>query len=172
MYEGDQTKIVWKHELVDINLENPYDGDPNKTYTMYYGLEENKPLRIQVGANGGQELDLSMPEISLEKLGIIELNVLTHADAVFSIDRCDYAIDYINAERGRMGAYQNRMDHTVNGNSNAEENLQAAESRIRDADLAEEMMEYSTENILMQAGQAVLAQTNQMPNGIVTLLSS
>lgn len=172
VYEGPETKIVWKRELANINLDNPVTADPNKIYTMYYDREENNPLRIQVGANGGQELALTMPEISLTKLGIEELNVLTHADAAFSLDRCDYAIDYINSERSRMGAYQNRMEHITSGNSNASENLQSSESRMRDTDMAEEMAKFSKENILMQAGQSMLTQANQTTQSVLALLNA
>ena len=170
VYEGADTKTIWKRELANINLDNPVTADPNKIYTMYYNREQNDPLRIQVGANGGQELALTMPEISLEKLGIEELNVLTHADAAFSLDRCDCAIDYINSERGRMGAYQNRMEHILSGNSNTSENLQASESRMRDTDMAKEIAKFSKENILMQAGQSMLAQANQSKQSVLNLL--
>lgn len=168
VYEGEETKVIWKHQVTNINLDDPIASDPNKIYTMYYDAQE--PLRIQVGANGGQELAITMPDISLAKLGMDELNVLTHADAAFSIERCDYAINYLNSERSRMGAYQNRMEHIVNGNSNTSENLQSSESRLRDTDMAEEMTRFSKENIIAQAGQAMLVQANQSTQGVLGLL--
>lgn len=117
------------------------------------------------------KLAIKMPDISLAKLGMDELNVLTYADAAFSIERCDYAINFINSERSRMGAYQNRMEHIVNGNGNTAENLQSSESRLRDTDMAEEMMRFSKENIIAQAGQAMLAQTNQSTERILSLFN-
>lgn len=87
-----------------------------------------------------------------------------------AIDACDYAISVVNECRGIFGAAQNRLEHTYNNSRNAEENQQAAESRIRDTDIAKEMVAYSKNNILARAGQSMLAQANQGTQGILALL--
>ena len=88
------------------------------------------------------------------------------------LEDIDAAIGEINEERARLGALQNRFEHEINNDSTYHENLQAAESRIRDVDMAEEMMEYTKNNILVQAAQAMLAQANYLPQGILQLLNS
>lgn len=168
--KGDETKTVWRKTGQYVSLDEALEGDPNKIYNLRYSDEEFNPFRIQAGANGGQELVIKLPDISLEKMGITGLDVTTHANAAFSIDRCTNAINYLNSERSRMGAYQNRMEHTVLSNENTSENLQASESRIRDTEMASEMAEYSKYNILQQAGQSVLAQANQATQGMLSLL--
>lgn len=82
------------------------------------------------------------------------------------------AIEYVNEERSRMGAYQNRLEHTVKNLDNVVENTQAAESLLRDADMAKEMVKFSNMNIIAQAGQAMLAQANQMNQGVLSLIQS
>lgn len=163
-------KQVPKKKPVSLDLLQDGVTPDDKTYTMYYTGEERDFFRIQAGANGGQEITIRLPDISLEKMQIKDLNVLDHANAAVSIDRCKAAINYLNSERSRMGAYQNRMEHTVLSNENTSENLQASESRICDADMASEMAEYSKYNILQQAGQSVLAQANQITQGVLSLL--
>lgn len=172
VYEGQDATVRYDPVTMPVSLDRLADNsDPdNATYTMYYTDEETDFFRIQAGANGGQELTLKLPYISLEKMQIKDLNVLDHSNAAISIDRCDEAINYINTERSRMGAYQNRMEHTVLNNDNSSENLQASESKIRDTDIADEMAKYAKYNILQQAGQSILAQANQTTQGVLSLL--
>ena len=96
----------------------------------------------------------------------------TPVSADSTLEDIDAAIGEINEERARLGALQNRFEHEINNDSTYHENLQAAESRIRDVDMAEEMMEYTKNNILVQAAQAMLAQANYLPQGILQLLNS
>ncbi|OLO38097.1 hypothetical protein BTR23_11925 [Alkalihalophilus pseudofirmus] len=98
------------------------------------------------------------------------LSVATHADAAKSIEVINAAIEKVSAERSQLGAFQNRLDHTINNLGTSAENLQAAESRIRDVDMAREVMEMTKNNILSQASQAMLAQANQAPQAVLQLL--
>jgi flagellin len=98
------------------------------------------------------------------------LDVSTHANATKAIEVLDYAIKNVSAERSKLGSYQNRLEHTINNLGTSSENLSAAESRIRDVDMAKEMMEFTKSNILSQAAQSMLAQANQQPQGVLQLL--
>ena len=135
-------------------------------------LQFRQPISmfIQVGAEAGQHLDIELPEITCLAMGIDTVDVLTQESAGQAIPVFKKAIEYVNEERSRMGAYQNRLEHTVKNLDNVVENTQAAESLIRDADMAEEMVRFSNMNILAQAGQAMLAQANQMNQGVLSLI--
>ena len=128
-------------------------------------------IHIQVGAEAGQHLEIELPEISSLALGIDGLDVSTIEGAEAGIALIDKAIQYVSTERGRMGAYQNRLEHTVANLDNVVENTTAAESQIRDTDMAKAMVEYSNIQIMLQAGQAMLAQANQTKNSVMQLLS-
>jgi len=98
------------------------------------------------------------------------LSVATASDASKAIEVLDAAITKVSGERSKLGAYQNRLEHTINNLDTSAENLTASESRIRDVDMAKEMMEFTKNNILQQAAQAMLAQANMQPQGILQLL--
>lgn len=98
------------------------------------------------------------------------LDVTSQANASLAIEAFDNALQRVSNERANLGAIQNRLEHSINNLDTSAENLQAAESRIRDVDMAEEMTEYSKYNILMQAGQSMLAQANQTTQGVLNLL--
>ncbi len=108
--------------------------------------------------------------LRLKTLGLEDTNVLTEENALAAIDEISSALEMISAQRSLFGAYQNRMEHAYNIDKNSAENTQAAESQIRDTDMAKEMVQYSNLNILGQAGQSMLAQANQKNQGILTLL--
>ncbi|MCR5002245.1 MAG: hypothetical protein K6A71_10670 [Lachnospiraceae bacterium] len=108
--------------------------------------------------------------MSNSTLGIAGVSVETKQSSLRAIDSIKAAINKVSAERSNFGAYQNRLEHTFNNDLNVAENTQAAESRIRDTDMAAEMVKYSKENILQQVGQSMLAQSNQSRQGILTLL--
>ncbi|NLK72648.1 MAG: hypothetical protein GX285_06500 [Clostridiales bacterium] len=108
--------------------------------------------------------------MSSEGLGIDNINVLKQTDANAAIDALDSAINTVSGARADLGALQNRLEHTVNNLGVTSENLTAAESRIRDVDMAKEMMQYTKNNILTQAAQAMLAQANMQPQGVLQLL--
>ena len=103
-------------------------------------------------------------------LGINDLDISTQEGAQAAIDVVKNAINYVSDVRGGLGAIQNRLEHTSNNLSVMAENIQDAESSIRDTDVAEEMMSYVKNNILVQSAQAMLAQANQLPQGVLQLL--
>ncbi|GIN56167.1 flagellin [Lederbergia ruris] len=125
---------------------------------------------FQIGPNDGDELTVKIGAMDTSKLGISTVKVSTSADAQNAIKALDTAIGTVSTQRAELGAYQNRLEHTVTNLQTANENLTAAESRIRDLDMALEMTNFTRNNILNQAGQAMLAQANQLPQGILQLL--
>jgi|SRR5690625_342415 len=126
---------------------------------------------IHVGADAGQSIDLEITQdMSSEGLGVNEVDFTSQTGADAAITTIQTAIDDVSTARSELGAKQNRLEHTINNLSNASENLTAAEARIRDVDMAKEMMEFTKNNILTQAAQAMLAQANQTPQGVLQLL--
>jgi len=127
-------------------------------------------LTFQIGANTGQTMNLSVKNMGAAALGVKNLKVENQGQATVAIKVIDGAIAKVSAERSKLGATQNRLEHTINNLSTSSENLTAAESRIRDVDMAKEMMEQTKNNILSQAAQAMLAQANQAPQAVLQLL--
>lgn len=148
---------------------------------------KNLEVALQIGANASESLTLSLGVMDAATLGIarnadfstlstagvnavLGVNVSTANAAQQAVTAFDKAISLVSAERSKLGAFQNRLEHTVTNLQTANENLTSAESRIRDTDMAKSMTEYTKNNILNQAGQAMLAQANQLPQGILQLL--
>ena len=131
-----------------------------------------KGIELQIGANEGQTMSFTLDDMSADALGVggSSVNLSTQESAKTATTTIDAAIKKVSAARGKMGAVQNRLEHTINNLDTASENLQTAESRIRDTDMAEEMVNYSKNSILAQAGQSMLAQANQANQGVLTLL--
>lgn len=129
-------------------------------------------LTFQIGANGveDQRLTVNIADMSSTAIGVNGCDVSTQTDANDAINKIDDAIKTVSTQRAKLGAVQNRLEHTVNSLSTAEENLQSAESQIRDTDMASEMIKYTKSNILQQASQSMLAQANQQPQGVLQLL--
>ena len=133
-------------------------------------------LRLQIGANAGQEVSLGINAMTTKALDICDkatgkaLDVSTQSGASMAIEAYDMAIQKVSTERAKLGAMQNRLEHTIANLDTSAENLQSAESSLRDTDMAEEMTNYSKNNILMQAGQSMLAQANQSNQGVLSLL--
>ncbi len=125
---------------------------------------------VQAGTEGGQHISIQYEALSTIALGIGDTNTLTQESSSKAIDEIKGALQMVSEQRSTFGAYQNRIEHARNINANVEENTQAAESRIRDADIADLMMEYSINNILMQAGASMLTQANQSSQSILELL--
>jgi flagellin len=131
---------------------------------------DNFQARFQVGANEGQNMDIKIEDMRADALGISKIDLSTRKGAEEAITTINDAINKVSNQRSELGAFQNRLEHTIKNLDNASENLQAAESRIRDVDMAKEMMEFTKNNILQQAAQAMLAQANQAPQGVLQLL--
>ena len=129
-------------------------------------------LTFQIGANGveDQRLTVNVDDMGTRALGIAGLSVAKQDDANDAINKIDDAIKTVSTQRAKLGAVQNRLEHTVNSLNTANENLSAAESQIRDTDMASEMIKYTKSNILQQASQSMLAQANQQPQGVLQLL--
>lgn len=127
-------------------------------------------MKIQIGANEGQELAIRIPKISLYDMGIDKLSAASFDDAQKGIQTTKEALSYVNATRSRLGAYQNRLEHNSTSTDISEEAMTAAYSRIMDVDMAEEMTEYTTQQVLEQAGISMLAQANERPSQILQLL--
>lgn len=131
-----------------------------------------KGLTLQVGdtADKFNKVTVSVGDMSTESLGIKGIDISTQDGAAAAIQKIKDAINTVSSTRGDLGAIQNRLEHTINNLGVANENMTAAESRIRDVDMAKEMMEFTKNNILTQASQAMLAQANQLPQGVLQLL--
>ncbi len=132
----------------------------------------NGGITLQIGANEGQTMNFGIDNMSAESLGVGagKIDLSTQTKASTATTTIDAAIKKVSAQRSQLGAVQNRLEHTINNLDTAAENTQTAESRIRDTDMAKEMVEYSKNNILMQAGQSMLAQANQSNQGVLSLL--
>ncbi|MDE6817038.1 MAG: flagellin FliC3, partial [Lachnospiraceae bacterium] len=127
-------------------------------------------LDKQVGANEGQQMDIRIPKVSLVNMGISSIDLSTEEGARDTITRTDGAIKFISSVRSRLGAYQNRLEHTINSLDITEENMTSAYSRIMDTDMAEEMTEYTNMQVLAQASTSMLAQANERPSQVLQLL--
>ena len=129
-------------------------------------------LTLQIGDSAASynQMTVSVKSMDTASLGIENIDISSQAGAKASIDVIKAAINKVSSTRGDLGAVQNRLEHTINNLSVTTENMTAAESRIRDVDMAEEMMAYTKNNILVQSSQAMLAQANQIPQGVLQLL--
>ena len=125
---------------------------------------------LQVGALANQKITMSIKAMNATSLGVNALSVTTFAKAGSAMTKIQAAISKVSAQRSDLGAIQNRLEHTVKNLDTTRENTQAAESLIRDTDMASTMVEYSKNNILAQAGQSMLAQANQSNQGVLSLL--
>ena len=127
---------------------------------------------LQIGdtADSYNQLKVNIKDCHTAAIGIADIKISDQESAQAAIDVIKNAINYVSDVRGTLGATQNRLDHTINNLSVMTENIQDAESTIRDTDVAAEMMEYTKNNILIQSAQAMLAQANQVPQGVLQLL--
>lgn len=137
--------------------------------------DSSSSLSFQIGANSGQNMLVGIDDMRATALGVRNadgdaLDLTNAGSASTAITTINNAIEKVSAERSKLGAFQNRLEHTINNLGTSSENLTAAESRIRDVDMAKEMMEQTKNSILAQAAQAMLAQANQQPQGVLQLL--
>ncbi|MBR2207996.1 MAG: hypothetical protein IJ859_04215 [Synergistaceae bacterium] len=132
-------------------------------------LSDNTTV-LQIGANEGEDMGLNIGDMRSHALGLDGVNVMSHDRAARSITIIDNAIDKVSTQRAKLGAYQNRLEYTANNLTTASENLTSAESRIRDADMTKEMMQFTKLNIMLQAGNSMLAQANQQPQNVLSLI--
>jgi len=165
-------------ELTALNSEITRIKD-NTTFNTKKLLDASADVvKIHVGADAGQVMELDFKTAGIDLGDVVDntavaagkVEVETSDKASTAITAIQKEIDSVSSGRSALGAWQNRLEHTINNLNNSSENLQAAESRIRDVDMAKEMMSFSKNNILSQAAQAMLAQANQAPQGVLQLL--
>ena len=141
-------------------------------YLQQFDVNGKLSFNLHVGADSATDnkIAVKIDSMSAAGIGVKDLKVDTENDATATIDRISEAISKVSSQRSSLGAVQNRLEHTINNLDNVVENTTAAESRIRDTDMAKEMVNYSKNNILAQAGQSMLAQANQSNQGVLSLL--
>ncbi len=156
-------------EVDDIADKTSFNGTK-----LLNGDLATTPLTFQTGANAGDELELNIQNMDAQTLALSDgtdaIDISTQTGASAAITLVDTAINTVSTQRANLGAVQNRLEHKIANLDTSAENLQAAESRIRDVDMAKEMMEYTKNNILSQAANAMLAQANQAPQNVLQLL--
>ena len=148
------------------------DKDGKVTVEAFADLNASLNFSLHVGADSAADnkIEVKIESMSAAGIGVKGLNVSTEDDATAAIDRISEAIQKVSSQRSTLGAAQNRLEHTIANLDNVVENTTSAESRIRDTDMAQEMVNYSKNNILAQAGQSMLAQANQSNQGVLSLL--
>ncbi len=178
--------------LADAGVEMRMDFDGSKTGAEIYagksaaadhtftlgdtvagaGLSAGGGIELQIGDTNDawNQLELSIDDMHVSSLGIGDIDISTRPGASAAISKIKDAINQVSTSRGKLGAIQNRLEHTINNLGVTTENITAAESRIRDVDMAKEMMEFTKNSVLMQSAQAMLAQANQQPQSILQLL--
>jgi flagellin len=167
---ADRTAITT--ELTDLAAEVTRIND-NTQFNTQNLLDGTLNATLQVGANAAETIAVAITtSMSASGLGITPASILvdTNANAAITMSLVNTAITTVSTERSKLGAKQNRLEHTISNLDTAAENLQASESRIRDVDMAKEMMTFTKNNILNQAATAMLAQANQAPQGVLQLL--
>ena len=135
-------------------------------------VKDTLSFNLHVGADADttNKITVDIDAMSAAGLGIKGIKVDTESNATYAIDAIADAVAKVSSQRSALGAVQNRLEHTIDNLDNVVENTTSAESRIRDTDMAEEMVNYSKNNILAQAGQSMLAQANQSTQGVLSLL--
>lgn len=169
-------RIAKNTEFNTQNLLGATDDDgftgTAQSFTFHIGANEGQKLQLSINSMAsshlGTEIGDDDDEVSIQDLKSTGISTQANADA--AITTINDAIEMVSAERSKLGATQNRLEHTINNLNTSSENLQAAESRIRDVDMAREVMEMTKNNILSQASQAMLAQANQAPQAVLQLL--
>jgi flagellin len=164
----DRTSIQEEIDQLALEVTRISSQTEFNTQNLLDGSFSGKLL--QIGANEGQFISVTITSMDATTLGVNALDVSTNGDASAAIVSIDGAISQVSTLRSTLGALQNRLEHTIANADNTSENLQAAESRIRDVDMAKEMVKYSKDNILQQAAQSMLAQANQSTQGVLSLL--
>ncbi len=164
-----QEMTALKDEIDRVAASTHY----NKNYLINGAMATAaSAMTFQIGANPttAENVALTIADMGASALGVSNLTVVDVSHANSAVESIDTAIDSVSQQRSALGALQNRLEHTVNNLGVAAENLTAAESRIRDVDMAKEMMAFTKNNILTQASQAMLAQANMQPQGVLQLL--
>ena len=171
-------RVAIKTELIALQDEITRIADTTKfngKNLINAAASNGSALNIQVGANSGEGIKITLANMAASVIGVTttlvsNISVGSSSDANKLTTAIDTALVKVSTQRAKFGAIQNRLEHTIKNVDNTSENLQAAESRVRDVDMAKEMMNYSKNNILNQAAQSMLAQANQQPQNVLNLL--
>ncbi len=164
----DRSQIQLEIDQLTSEIDRVQSTTQFNTMNLLDGKFTGKSL--QVGSLSGQSIVLSISNMSASAIGVKGLKMSSFSKAGAAMTSIQTAIDKVSTQRATLGAVQNRLEHTIANLDNVSENTQAAESRIRDTDMAKEMVTYSKNNILQQAGQSMLAQANQSNQGVLSLL--
>ncbi|SHH20191.1 flagellin N-terminal helical domain-containing protein [Tepidibacter thalassicus] len=167
---ADRTAIKSELDQLTSEIDRIASTTQFNTRTLLDGTLSDNNVTLQIGANSAETLAISITAMTTSALGVSNVVVSTTTDAQASITSISAAIGKVSTARSKLGAIQNRLEHTIKNLDVASENLQASESRIRDVDMAKEIMKSTKANILSQAAQAMLAQANQNPQGVLQLL--
>jgi len=170
----DSDRSMMQAEMTQLQSEIDRIGNTTEFNTKKLldgsGSDGSGEYTAQVGANSGQTLDIKTGDMRASTLGVESLNISTRDGAVNSLDAIDSAIEKVSGQRGQFGVTENRLEHTVNYLETASENQRAAESRIRDADIAREIIQQTTNNIKTQATLAMISQGNMARQGVLQLM--
>jgi flagellin len=165
---SDRTAIQQEVDALTSEIDRIQSTTQFNTMNLLDGTFKDK--KLQVGALSGQVITITIKNMDATSLSVKSLCVSNNTKAGSAMSRIQRAISRVSTQRSALGALQNRLEHTVKNLDTTSENTQSAESRIRDTDMASEMVNYSKNNILQQAGQSMLAQANSANQGVLSLL--
>lgn len=169
---GANMRVSFEGTMDGASFVTEAGGVAGLTLAGGAGLAAGGGIELQIGDTNDSwnQLELSIDDMHVSSLGIGDIDISTRPGASAAISKIKDAINQVSTSRGKLGAIQNRLEHTINNLGVTTENITAAESRIRDVDMAKEMMEFTKNSVLMQSAQAMLAQANQQPQSILQLL--
>ena len=168
----ESVKKAWAGVTINFSVDQASTDGNYKAGAQTFAAGKNESMQLQIGdtADSFNQLKVSIGDMSSAALGVDKVDISSQDGAAKAIDIIRNAIDRVSSQRASLGATQNRLEYTINNLDTASENLQAANSRIRDTDMAKMMMEYTKMNVLTQSAQAMLAQANQQPQSVLQLL--
>lgn len=168
----EKIKARWAGVTINFSVDQASTDGTYKAGAQAFTAGKNESMQLQIGdtADSFNQLKVGIGSMSSAALGVDKVDISTQDGAAKAIDIIRNAIDRVSSQRASLGATQNRLEYTINNLDTASENLQAANSRIRDTDMAKMMMEYTKMNVLTQSAQAMLAQANQQPQSVLQLL--
>ncbi len=169
---ADRSAITEELNALTSEVTRIADQTEFNTMKLIDGTFSGNGKNLQIGANSGQNINFKIARMTASALEVehVASAVGSYGSATGAVTIVQDALDTVSTQRSALGALQNRLEHTIANADNTSENLQAAESRIRDVDMAQEMVKYSKDNILQQAAQSMLAQANQSTQGVLSLL--
>ena len=166
--------VSFNGTLTGTQLDDKADNATGNKYTLAggAGVDVGGGMTLQIGDTNDSynQLNLSIADMHVNALNLNDVDISTRDGASAAMSKIKTAINTVSTSRGKLGAIQNRLEHTINNLGVTTENITSAESRIRDVDMAKEMMNYTKNSVLVQSAQAMLAQANQQPQSVLQLL--